>query len=192
VKEEEVYPTPSVIENIVYNPIFPLEKTVGVAAANTIDKKIINKIISGATEKDIVVGDGVGLKEALIRAQYYLDVNPVSPTEIFVMIPSESVREHWSEFDAIHTRNQTHLESIVREVGKIMDATVVAVDGLETDDIIFGQVSNEISSSAVVYFPKLFAAPSFMVDKNKSQGWSTVGDVKVINPHLLIKGKLNR
>lgn len=77
--------------------------------------------------------------------------------------------------------------------GTLNGLKVFVTPNIEAGTFVIGCNGNDMMSSAAVYAPYMAVVPTQLLgfaDGGMSQGWSTLYDLKILNPMLLIKGKL--
>ena len=77
--------------------------------------------------------------------------------------------------------------------GTINGLKVFVTPNMAAGDFVVGVNGNDMMSSAAVYAPYMAIVPTMLLqyaDGGTSQGWSTLYDLKVLNPNLLVYGKV--
>jgi hypothetical protein len=77
--------------------------------------------------------------------------------------------------------------------GTLNGLKVFVTPNIEAGTFVIGCNGNDMMSSAAVYAPYMAVVPTQLLgfaDGGMSQGWSTLYDLKMLNPMLLIKGHL--
>ena len=77
--------------------------------------------------------------------------------------------------------------------GTINGLKVFITPNIEAGRFVIGCNGNDMMSSAAVYAPYMAVIPTQLLqyaDGGESQGWSTLYDLKVLNPNLVIAGKI--
>ena len=77
--------------------------------------------------------------------------------------------------------------------GTLNGLKVFVTPNIEAGTFVIGCNGNDMMSSAAVYAPYMAVVPTQLLgfaDGGMSQGWSTLYDLKLLNPMLLIKGEI--
>lgn len=77
--------------------------------------------------------------------------------------------------------------------GQINGLKVFVTPNIAAGTFVIGVNGNDLMSSAAVYAPYMAIVPTQLLqyaDGGTSQGWSTLYDLKVLNPNLLVKGHI--
>lgn len=77
--------------------------------------------------------------------------------------------------------------------GTLNGLKVFVTPNIEQGTFCVGVNGSDMASSVAVYAPYMAVVPTQLLqyaDGGTSQGWSTLYDLKVLNPNLIVKGKI--